>query len=170
MKKSMKYFLIGAGATVVGFIVYSLLKEPKDAADTTSTEKEVAGTPLTPNNTHALSKEYVEHRRDLMIEKAAVKAAATVAAAPSPVEAEVLPVVEEKPAGITQDPQVFATTSEEQGVMPPNNLDPVVEGEPAVIFTEQQELTDTSEEQGNIPTDDPKEETQNAECSSDKTE
>lgn len=88
MKKSMKYFLMGAGTVIAGLAVYAFLHEPTNNCETEPVKKsDATDADHAARHTVTLSKEYMERRRELArkraSERAAEKAATTVAATPT---------------------------------------------------------------------------------------
>lgn len=79
MKKSMKNLLLGAGAAIVGFLAYSILKKPEK----TMIRLNVAAYNEIPPSSRTSAQEYVEHRRELLRKKDVAKAAAQEAAVAS---------------------------------------------------------------------------------------
>ena len=84
MKKSIKYFLLGAGTVITGLAVYAFLYEPTSNCEQEPVKKnDVTDTDNTARRTVTLSKEYVERRRERARKRAAKRAASTVAAMPA---------------------------------------------------------------------------------------
>ncbi|MDO5390846.1 MAG: hypothetical protein Q4F24_07135 [Eubacteriales bacterium] len=81
MKKSMKYFLLGAGSVIAGLTAYTFFHEPTKHCEPESAKaSDVTDTAV--KHTVTLSKEYVERRRELARKRAAERAAETITAAP----------------------------------------------------------------------------------------
>lgn len=92
MKKSIKYFMLGAGTVIAGLAVYVFFKESKEDCESKSNKNDdVTDVNHIVRPTVTISREFVERRRELArkraaeraAEKAAEKAAATVAAIPT---------------------------------------------------------------------------------------
>lgn len=79
MKKSMENLLLGAGAAIVGFLAYAILKKPEK----TMIRLKIVAYNETPPSARTSAQEYVEHRRELLRKKAVAKAAAKGEAAAS---------------------------------------------------------------------------------------
>lgn len=84
MKKSIKYFLMGAGTVITGLAVYAFLHEPTSNCEQEPVKKsDVTDTDNAARRTVTLNKEYVERRRELARKRAAERAASTVAVMPA---------------------------------------------------------------------------------------
>lgn len=78
MKRKMKYFLMGAGAVVAGFFAYALLKdEPISTVDAYQEDKDI---PANMAATQQPKQEYINHKREVLRERAAARTAAAAAA------------------------------------------------------------------------------------------
>ncbi|MFR5632724.1 MAG: hypothetical protein ACLUFH_07015 [Monoglobales bacterium] len=81
MKKSIKYFLLGASTVIIGLAVYTFLHEPTNNCETEPVKKsDATGTDHAARRTVTLNKEFVERRRELARKRAAERAASIVAA------------------------------------------------------------------------------------------
>ena len=100
MKKSIKYFMLGAGTVIAGLAVYVFFKESKEDCEAKSDKNdEATGANHTVHPTVTISREFVERRRELArkraAERAAERAASTVATTPM--------VESDKAGGFTDD-------------------------------------------------------------------
>lgn len=78
MKKSWKYFLVGAGAVVAGFFAYALFKDRPE--DDTLAEPATDTTPPRTSSESHISPEFIERRRELYRRRAAERTASSASA------------------------------------------------------------------------------------------
>ncbi|CAK7086296.1 MAG: hypothetical protein ENTB_04129 [Enterocloster aldenensis] len=81
MKKSMKYFLMGAGTVIAGLVAYAFFHEPTNKCVAEPVKKsDVTGADHAARRTVTFNKEFLERRKVLARKRAAERAASTVAA------------------------------------------------------------------------------------------
>lgn len=103
MKKNTKRFLIGVGATFAGFAAYVFLKESKRIYFA-SEKKDVTDDPVPPVDATTFNKEYIEHRKELIKERAEKKIDVSAVETPS------IPISQESVDSIKE----YAEFSDEQ--------------------------------------------------------
>lgn len=96
MKKKMKYFLLGAGTVVAGFLAYAFLSDSQMSCKETSQAPQ--DPPADPPSPRCSSQDYVAHRREFMQKRAAERAATESTEEPS------VPQPAPQPVGPAQEP------------------------------------------------------------------